>query len=149
MLTSLLSFSSTKACLPTRLLKVCAVQGDNSVARSPANIQGWRALQQQLTAFYCCKALHLRCLWGSCLLNSLVIYSESSNFFFRAINQNGSETVILRTTNLRILTGKNHPKIKPQRLRKIRIWTFGLQSSYWQNSALCDRSILQSPYYLS
>ena len=27
---------------------------------------------------------------------------------------------------LRILTGKNHPKIKLQRLRKIRIWTFGL-----------------------
>ena len=27
---------------------------------------------------------------------------------------------------LRILTGKKHPKIKLQRLRKIRIWTFGL-----------------------
>ena len=27
--------------------------------------------------------------------------------------------------NLRILTGKKHPKIKLQRLRKIRIWTFG------------------------
>ena len=26
---------------------------------------------------------------------------------------------------LRILTGKKHPKIKLQRLRKIRIWTFG------------------------
>ena len=26
---------------------------------------------------------------------------------------------------LAILTGKNHPKIKLQRLRKIRIWTFG------------------------
>ena len=26
---------------------------------------------------------------------------------------------------LRILTGKKHPKIKPQRLQKIRIWTFG------------------------
>ena len=27
---------------------------------------------------------------------------------------------------LRILTGKKHPKIKLQRLGKIRIWTFGL-----------------------
>ena len=27
---------------------------------------------------------------------------------------------------LRILTGKKHPEIKLQRLRKIRIWTFGL-----------------------
>ena len=27
---------------------------------------------------------------------------------------------------LRILAGKKHPKIKLQRLRKIRIWTFGL-----------------------
>ena len=27
--------------------------------------------------------------------------------------------------SLRILTGKKHPKIKFQRLRKIRIWTFG------------------------
>ena len=27
---------------------------------------------------------------------------------------------------LRILTGKEHPKIKLQRLQKIRIWTFGL-----------------------
>ena len=27
---------------------------------------------------------------------------------------------------LRILTGKKHPKIKLQRLRKIRIWTSGL-----------------------
>ena len=26
---------------------------------------------------------------------------------------------------LRILTGKKHPKIKLQRLRKIRTWTFG------------------------
>ena len=26
---------------------------------------------------------------------------------------------------LRILTGKKHPKIKLQRLRKIRLWTFG------------------------
>ena len=26
---------------------------------------------------------------------------------------------------LRILTGKKHPKIKPQGLRKMRIWTFG------------------------
>ena len=26
---------------------------------------------------------------------------------------------------LRILTGKEHPKIKLQRVRKIRIWTFG------------------------
>ena len=26
---------------------------------------------------------------------------------------------------LRILTGKKHPKIKLQHLRKIRIWTFG------------------------
>ena len=29
------------------------------------------------------------------------------------------------TTELRILTGKKHPKIKLQHLRKIRIWTFG------------------------
>ena len=28
--------------------------------------------------------------------------------------------------SLRILTGKKHPKIKLERLRKIRIWTFGL-----------------------
>ena len=27
--------------------------------------------------------------------------------------------------NLRILSGKNHPKIELQRLRKIRIWAFG------------------------
>ena len=27
---------------------------------------------------------------------------------------------------LRIFTGKKHPKIKLQRLREIRIWTFGL-----------------------
>ena len=27
--------------------------------------------------------------------------------------------------NLRILTGKKHPKIKLQRLQKIRMWTFG------------------------
>ena len=30
------------------------------------------------------------------------------------------------THALRILTGKKHPKIKLQRLRKIRIWTSGL-----------------------
>ena len=29
-------------------------------------------------------------------------------------------------TSLRILTGKKHPKIKLQRLGKIRIWTGGL-----------------------
>ena len=67
------------------------------------------------------------------------------------------------TVVLRILTGKKHPKIKLQRLRKIRILTFGslvhqinsfqevlkLQKifkkkiiSYCQNSTLCDRSIL-------
>ena len=28
---------------------------------------------------------------------------------------------------LRILTGTKHPKVKLQRLRKIQIWTFGLQ----------------------
>ena len=27
--------------------------------------------------------------------------------------------------NLKILTGKKHPKIELQHLRKIRIWTFG------------------------
>ena len=27
---------------------------------------------------------------------------------------------------LRILTGKRHRQVKPQRLQKVRIWTFGL-----------------------
>ena len=31
----------------------------------------------------------------------------------------------MNSNNLRILTGKKHPKIKLQRLRKIRLLTFG------------------------
>ena len=70
---------------------------------------------------------------------------------------------------LRIITGKNHPQIKLQRLQKVWIWTFGSlvhwinslwevlklkqklqkKSSKWQSSSLCDRSSLYTPFYLS
>ena len=66
----------------------------------------------------------------------------------------------VRQTNLRILAGKKHPKIKLQHLRKIRIWTSGslvhqinsfqevqkLKQIFQKKKAvtdtLCDRSIL-------
>ena len=35
------------------------------------------------------------------------------------------ESLFNKDVDLRILTGKKNPKIKLQRLRKIRIWTFG------------------------
>ena len=41
----------------------------------------------------------------------------------KCICENHGETT--RDFNLRILTGKKHPKIKLQRLRKIQILTFG------------------------
>ena len=41
-----------------------------------------------------------------------------------ASNINKADTVKI-IDKLRILTGKEHPKIKVQRLRKIRVWTFG------------------------
>ena len=61
---------------------------------------------------------------------------------------------------LRILTGKKHPQIKLKRLQKVwmDIWVVGTsnqffisgsqkQSSYLQNSVLCDMSTLCSPFY--
>ena len=44
--------------------------------------------------------------------------------------------IILKRQILRILIGKKHPKIKLQRLQKIRIWTFGSLvhqiNSFWE-----------------
>ena len=69
---------------------------------------------------------------------------------------------------LRILTRKKHPKINSSAYKKYEYWYLDRWyikltlckrflnwnnfpkklSIYWQNSTLCDRSILQSPFYL-
>ena len=53
---------------------------------------------------------------------------------------------------LRIFTGKKHPKIKLQRLRKIRILTFGSlvrQSNSFQQVLKLEQSFQQQKKYLS
>ena len=62
---------------------------------------------------------------------------------------------ISKHCSLRILTGKKHHQIKLQCLQKVWIWAFESfvplinllkLSSYCENSVLCDRSILHSPF---
>ena len=74
----------------------------------------------------------------------------------------------IMTPILRILSGKKQRQIKLQCLQKVPISTFGSLthqinslsseteidfsknwSSYWQNTILCDRSVLYSPFHLS
>ena len=63
--------------------------------------------------------------------NGLSVFKNENDFKLERIKKSlqktfkdfGLETVA--ESNLRILTEKKNPKIKLQRLRKIRIWTFG------------------------
>ena len=54
---------------------------------------------------------------------SVVVHRKNSSTIKRKICAMKGTTDPYRA--LRILTGKKHPKIKLQRLQKIRIWTFG------------------------
>ena len=90
-----------------------------------------------------CDLCHLHCLAGSdwaFTKNETFIfyhsYRKTNHIFFNATFLNVlSISYDFICTNLwlnipqiflRILTGKKHPKIKLQRLGRIRIWTFGL-----------------------
>ena len=54
----------------------------------------------------------------------VVVYFDDMLKFSESIEQHPDYLKIV-FDRLRILTGKKHPKIKLQRLRKIRLWTFG------------------------
>ena len=70
-------------------------------------------------------------LWQPSILlihssSTLTFQTKSFTWLSKLQQCNESNACFLQNGYLRILTGKKHPKIKLQRLWKIRIWTFGL-----------------------
>ena len=65
---------------------------------------------------------------SSTILTAFTILTECSDEIWNRVKTQTTFNERLKgngLSNLRILTGKKHPKLKLQRLRKIWIWTFG------------------------